>query len=58
MTKAKLQTFLGLLQIYFIFASFLRKKEEELLKGGSELSKDNHVNEGKFVLNFDVLFAL
>jgi hypothetical protein len=37
------------------FKSFLRKKAKELLKEGS---KGAEVNEGKFVLNIDVLFAL
>jgi hypothetical protein len=36
----------------------LRKKAKELLKEGNKLSNDAHVNEGKFVLNIDVLFAL
>jgi hypothetical protein len=50
------------LQIYFIFARFreFQKlfdniKEKELLKEGS---KGADVNEGKFVLNTDALFAL
>jgi hypothetical protein len=50
------------LQIYFIFARFfefqkpLKKiKAKELLKEGS---KGTDVNEDRFVLNIDVLFAL
>jgi hypothetical protein len=50
------------LQIYFIFARFgkFQKlfdkiKAKELLKEGS---KGADVNEGKFVLNIDALFAL
>jgi hypothetical protein len=49
------------LQIYFIFARFFKFqklfdkiKAKELLK---EESKDADVNEGKFVLNIDALFA-
>jgi hypothetical protein len=50
------------LQIYFIFARFCefqklfkKIKAKELLKEGS---KGTDVNEGSFVLNIDVLFAL
>ena len=50
------------LQIYFIFARFCefqklfkKIKAKELLKEGS---KGTDVNEGRFVLNIDVLFAL
>jgi hypothetical protein len=47
------------LKIYFIFARFCEfqklKKAKELLKEGS---KGADVNEGRFVLNIDVLFAL
>jgi hypothetical protein len=60
--RAKLQTFLDFLQIYFIFSRFcefqkLFKKimAKELLKEGS---KGAAVNEGRFVLNIDVLFPL
>jgi hypothetical protein len=49
------------LQIYFIFARFCKFqkifdeiKAKELLKEGS---KGADVNEGKFVLNIDALFA-
>jgi hypothetical protein len=49
------------LQIYFIFARFCefqklfkKIKAKELLKEGS---KGTDVNEGRFVLNIDVLFA-
>jgi hypothetical protein len=49
------------LQIYFIFARFCKFqkiydeiKAKELLKEGS---KGTDVNEGKFVLNIDALFA-
>jgi hypothetical protein len=50
------------LQIYFIFARFCKFqkkifdeiKAKELLKEGS---KGAEVNEGKFVLNIDALFA-
>jgi hypothetical protein len=49
------------LQIYFIFARFRKFqkifdeiKAKELLKEGS---KGADVNEGKFVLNIDALFA-
>jgi hypothetical protein len=43
------------LQDFVNFKSFLRKKAKELRK---EERKDAHVNESKFVLNIDVLFAL
>jgi hypothetical protein len=51
------------LQIYFIFARFCEfqklfkkiKAKELVLKEGS---KGTDVNEGRFVLNIDVLFAL
>jgi hypothetical protein len=50
------------LQIYFIFARFCEFKKrlkkinaKELLKEGS---KGTDVNQGRFVLNIDVLFAL
>jgi hypothetical protein len=43
------------LQDFVNFKSFLIKKAKELRKAGS---KDAYVNEGKFVLNIDVLSAL
>ena len=59
---ANISWFDDFLQIYFIFARFCKFqklfdkiKAKELLKDGS---KGADVNEGKFALNIDVLFAL
>jgi hypothetical protein len=59
---ANISQFDDFLQIYFIFAqdfvnfkSFLRKKAKESAK---KRDKGCNVNEGKFVLNINVLFAL
>jgi hypothetical protein len=46
---------ISFLQDFVNFKSFWEKKAKELLKEGS---KGADVNEGKFVLNIDVLFAL
>jgi hypothetical protein len=43
------------LQDFVNFKSFLKIKAKELLKEGS---KGADVNQGEFVLNIDVLFAL
>jgi hypothetical protein len=58
---ANISRFHDFLQIYFIFARFCKFQKlfekimaKELLKEGS---KGADVNEGKFVLNIDVLFA-
>jgi hypothetical protein len=59
---ANISWFDDFLQIYFIFARFCKFqklfekiKAKELLKEGS---KGADVNEGNFLLNIDVLFAL
>jgi hypothetical protein len=58
---ASISWFDDFLQIYLIFARFCefqklfkKIKAKELLKEGS---KDSDVNEGRFALNIDLLFA-
>jgi hypothetical protein len=60
--KANISWFDDFLQIYFIFARFCefqklftKKEQKNRLKEGS---KGADVNEGKFVLNINVFFAL